>query len=74
MGQDYSARKSAKKGRKRMARDGATNDGQAKRQRKKNQPRRLCRCKGTHLMPWGAFAAYQCTTVTLAQARQRLCR
>jgi hypothetical protein len=45
MGQDYNARKSAKKGRKRVARDGARPEGAAgKRERKKkNQPRRLCR-------------------------------
>ncbi|KAI8472547.1 MAG: hypothetical protein J3K34DRAFT_519592, partial [Monoraphidium minutum] len=43
MGQDYNARKTAKRGRKRMARDGAPGDGVAKRVRKKNQPRRLCR-------------------------------
>jgi hypothetical protein len=45
MGQDYNARKSAKKGRKRIARDGAPNDAEGgKRIRKKNGPRRLCRC------------------------------
>jgi hypothetical protein len=42
MGQDYTARKAAKKDRKRLARDGAGKDGGRVR-KKKNQPRRLCR-------------------------------
>ena len=44
MGQDYTARKAAKKGRKRLARDGAAKDAEGGRARKKkNAPRRLCR-------------------------------
>lgn len=45
MGQDYNARKSAKKRNKRAAREGEGTAAVAGRVRKKkNQPRRLCRC------------------------------
>lgn len=61
MGQDYTARKAAKKSRKRIGRDGAhAGDAKERRERKKKgQARRLCRYAWMAGFGWfRAAAAY----------------